>query len=108
MEEYFEYLDKVKPKKFLREWKKKELWIRRSEETYPVFDYKIDNDKLYLVLNPESGFSGEIVTWGELLDYVSREGNPRLVPYYFVDETTGKNLWIKDEFDTKTVFEICN
>lgn len=84
-----------------------ELWVRRDGNLWPVFDYKIDVDKLCLISNPDVSIP-EAVDLDELVQYVQKDGNAVDVPYRIVDELTGQNLDIKDRFEHKLVFEICN
>ena len=84
-----------------------ELWIRKGEDLYPIFDYKIDNNgQIRLISNPGSSVV-DAVGLEELTEYVVDEGTP-LVPYVIVDEMTGQYLDIKDRFCGKIIFEICN
>ena len=84
-----------------------ELWFWRDTEAWPVFDYKIDGDKIRLISDCNVNIV-EAVTLRELIEYVTGEGNARLVPYIIVDEQTGKELDIKDRFENKLIFKICN
>lgn len=84
-----------------------ELWVRRDGNLWPVFDYKIKGDDIFLISDPEVSIA-EVVSLDELVEYVQQEGNPVTVPYRIVDELTYKNLDIKDRFEHKLVFEICN
>lgn len=84
-----------------------ELWIRKGEDLFPIFDYKIDNNgQIRLISNPESSVT-DAVTLDELTEYVVNEGTP-LVPYIIVDEMSGQYLDIKDRFSRKIIFEICS
>lgn len=87
--------------------RKSELWIRQGKNLWPVFDYKIENDQLRLISDPEV-ISPSGVKLREVLDYVSLEGNPNLVSYTIVDEQTGNYLDIEDRFSNRIIFEICN
>lgn len=87
--------------------KKSELWVRRSGQLWPVFDYKIKGDFISLISDPDVSVA-EAVTLEELIEYVGEEGCSVNVLYQIIDELTGQDLDIKDRFSHKLVFEICN
>lgn len=84
-----------------------ELWIKRGNNLWPIFDYKVEADQIRLISDPDISIS-EAITLDELIGYVQEEGDPVDLPYIVVDELTGKYLDIKDRFEHKLVFEICN
>ena len=90
-----------------QESRKAELWFRGNNGLWPIFDYKIDGDKIRLISDANMSIP-EAVTLDELIDYMEAEGNVELVPYAIIDEQTGQNLDIKDRFENKLIFEICN
>lgn len=83
-----------------------ELWFRKNGDIFPIYDYKIEADQIRLISDSDSSIQ-EAITLDELISYVQEEGSGA-IPYTVVDELTGKYLDIKDRFEYKLVFEICN
>lgn len=90
-----------------QEQRSSELWFRGNNGLWPIFDYKIDGDKIRLISDSNMSIP-EAVTLDELINYIETEGNPGQLAYTIVDEQTGLNLDIKDRFENKTIFEICS